>query len=104
MQPSLSEGFGLTAAEALAAKIPVLVSDQEALKEVIDDGKCGYIFKTGDYVDLSNKLKSIMSQKPNDKMLEDGRKRVDNFFDVKKTAEKYLDNYKAMVSKDLALL
>ena len=96
VQPSLSEGFGLTAAEAMAAQIPVLVSDQDALLEVIDNGKCGYYFKTGDYVDLSKILMQIMRQKSNSILLAAGKDRVSKLFDVKITAQNYLSNYKEL--------
>ena len=96
VQPSLSEGFGLTAAEAMAAQIPVLVSDQEALLEVIDNGSCGYYFKTGDYVELSQKLIEIMRNNSNSKLLAAGKERVSEFFDVKITAKNYLNNYKEL--------
>lgn len=46
VQPSLYEGFGLTIVEAMAAKVPVLVSDIEGPLEVIGNGKYGWIFKS----------------------------------------------------------
>ena len=38
--PSLYEGFGLPAVEAMAAGIPLVSSDGGALKEVVSDGGC----------------------------------------------------------------
>lgn len=40
---------------------PVVVSDQSAFTEIIEDGKDGVVFKTDDYADLSDKLISILS-------------------------------------------
>lgn len=56
IQPSRFEGFGLTVAEACVAGIPVLVCDNEGYMEVIDNGRLGLKFKTGDYHDLAAKL------------------------------------------------
>lgn len=102
VQPSISEGFGLTAAEAMAVRLPVIVSDQEALLEVIDNGKCGYVFKSGDYVDLSMKLKMMMTQGPDVKMLADGYERMKSLFDVKQTAARYIKCYKNVMTKELS--
>ena len=49
VQPSRYEGFGLTVAEAMAAKIPVLVSKNEGPFEIIKKGEYGYSFENGDY-------------------------------------------------------
>lgn len=38
IQPSRFEGFGLTVAEAIAAKVTVLVSNIQGPMEIIDDG------------------------------------------------------------------
>jgi len=37
VQPSLSEGFGLTGIEAMASQIPVLASDIEVFREIYQD-------------------------------------------------------------------
>ena len=45
IQPSRYEGFGLTVAEAIAAKVPVLVSNIEGPLEIIDGGRLGMSFE-----------------------------------------------------------
>ena len=46
--PSYFEGFGLTAAEAMAASVPVIASDADGLREVIDHHKTGILVRIGD--------------------------------------------------------
>lgn len=53
VQPSRYEGFGLTVVEAMAAKVPVLVSANEGPLEIIDNGKYGFYFKNGDVEDCA---------------------------------------------------
>ena len=46
--PSRWEGFGLVAAEAMRAGLPVIASDVGGLKEIVDDGVTGVLFPTDD--------------------------------------------------------
>ncbi len=57
--PSLDEGFGLTALEAMACGTPVLVSDAGALPEVV--GNAGAIFSLSDPSGLSSALNECLS-------------------------------------------
>lgn len=59
--PSRFEGFGLTAAEAMAMGKPVVASDIFGLKELIDDGESGLLFENENQMDLSNKLLELLS-------------------------------------------
>ena len=54
--PSLGEGFGLTALEAMAAGVPVVASDVGALPEVVADGRTGLIVPGGDIPTLAQAL------------------------------------------------
>jgi glycosyltransferase involved in cell wall biosynthesis len=57
--PSLAEGFGLPAAEAMACGCPVVVSDAGALPEVVGDA--GVVFPVGDAAALATALAELLS-------------------------------------------
>lgn len=42
--PTLSEGFSLSVLEAMASRLPVVVSDLPALREAVVPGKGGFWF------------------------------------------------------------
>jgi len=58
---SLSETFGIVVIEALLMKKPVFASDIDVMKELSENEKYFNLFKKGDEVDLSKKIKSFLS-------------------------------------------
>lgn len=58
--PSRSEGFGLSAVEAMAQGCAVIASDTGGLSEIIHDGEDGLLCKIADYDDLANKTISLI--------------------------------------------
>ena len=58
--PSLFEGFGLSAAEAMAAKVPVVASNIDGLKEVVKHEETGYLFPLRDSHSLAMRLIQII--------------------------------------------
>jgi len=95
LQPSLYEGFGLTVAEAMAAKVPVLVSDKDGPMEIIEEGKYGFFFKNKDAAACADGIIKIISINDNDRdeLLKNACKRAHSSFSIEKTAEKYLQCY-----------
>lgn len=57
--PSLYEGFGLPAAEAMACGIPLVCSDGGALPEVT--GNAAYLVKAGDEIALAAALRELLN-------------------------------------------
>ena len=58
--PARYEGFGLVIAEAMAARVPVLVSDEGGPYELIQQGKYGFSFRMESAEDCAEKIKTIM--------------------------------------------
>lgn len=96
IQPSRNEGFGLTIAEAMAAKVPVLVSDIPGPMEVIDNGTLGMSFKNEDPSDCAEKLLSFIRNGKNQVQVEDAYQYVKSHYDVSVTAQKYLEVYESI--------
>lgn len=94
VQPSRWEGFGLTVAEAMAAKVPVLVSAGQGPAEVTCDEKFGWTFVNGDVDDLVQKIAYVMNHNTEvSAKAEAGYTHVVTTYDVSVTAKKYLENY-----------
>ena len=93
VQPSRFEGFGLTVAEAMAAKTPVLVSSGDGPEEVVDHGRYGYLFDKGNHVDLAKKLEDIINNGYDANMVDCAYQRVLDLYNIKVTARNYINQY-----------
>lgn len=99
IQPSRCEGFGLTVAEAMAAKLPVLVSDIQGPMEVIGYGKYGMSFRGEDVNDLAEKLKIILQGGYDYSLVDKAYEHVCKEYDILKTANEYIRQYKQIINK-----
>lgn len=61
VSPSLYEGFGLPAAEAMACGTPVIASDGGALPEVVADGETGRVVPVGDAAALADAIGDLLA-------------------------------------------
>ena len=59
--PSRYEGFGLTIVEAVAAGVTVLSSNIDGPKEILSEGKYGYLFESENVNSLKESIKNILS-------------------------------------------
>lgn len=88
VMPSLYEGFGLTAAEAMAAGLPVVASDVEGLREVIEHEKTGYLFLAGDSRQLASRLLELLQSSGRARQMGQlGRERAAALFSLEKFGE-----------------
>jgi putative glycosyl transferase, group 1 family len=93
VQPSIHEGFGLTIAEAMAAKLPVIVSSGQGPEEVIDYGKYGYVFENGNPSECANKIEIFLKHENNPFQIEEAYRRVLDLYDIKVTVNTYMNKY-----------
>lgn len=100
VQPSRLEGFGLTVAEAMAAGVPVLVSDNDGPLEIIDGGRYGFSFRRDDVADCARMIATVMDNYPSREFLDAAARRVETDFNVSTTARRYLSLYSSMLSQD----
>lgn len=98
VQPSIFEGFGLTLAEAITAKVPVITSDLEGPLEVIAGGKYGISFNCGDAKDLADKIHQFYSGETGIDTNAAQKFAFENF-NIKATAQKYLDEYLSLLQR-----
>ena len=63
LMPSRSEGFGLTAIEAMANGCVVVASNVGGLPEVVRNNVCGLLHKSEDIADMSAKISSLINNK-----------------------------------------
>jgi glycosyltransferase involved in cell wall biosynthesis len=59
-QPSLAEGFGMAALEAMTAGLPVVGTLAGGLPELIEDGCTGYVVPPADVTALAARLRALM--------------------------------------------
>lgn len=96
VHPSRYEGFGLVVTEAMAAKVPVLVSDIDGPAEIVANGKYGFLFENGNIDDLALKIVNIMMLYDSGQIasfIELAYQRCLSDFDINSTATTYCLNY-----------
>lgn len=62
--PSLSEGFGLAALEAMGSGLPVVASAVGGLQELVEHGRSGFLVPPGDEVALADRLGALLQDQP----------------------------------------
>ena len=93
--PARYEGFGLTVAEGIAAKIPVLVSDEGGPFEIICKGKYGYSFKMEDANDCADRIEYIINNYHETKSkVNDAYEHVKGNYSVERMVKEYIEAYK----------
>ncbi|MCJ7833169.1 MAG: glycosyltransferase family 4 protein, partial [Deltaproteobacteria bacterium] len=94
--PSLYEGFGLPAGEAMACGVPVISTSGGALPEVVGDA--GLVIPPADFMALAEAIKELLDNPDKARTLgEAGLKRVHQFFTWEKAAQATVEAYRETI-------
>ncbi len=92
--PSLEEGFGIPAAEAMGCEVPVVASDAGGLPEVVEHGVTGLIVPRGDTSALAKAIESLLENPEQARRMGvAGRERALRLFDWDHSAEQFEQLY-----------
>lgn len=84
VMPSLTEGYGLTAVEAMAAARPVIASNVGALPEVVEDGRTGYLVPPCDPNALARRIVDVLNNPVRAKAMgEAGKQKIEEWTPAK---------------------
>ena len=93
--PSLEEGFGIPAAEAMGCEVPVVASDAGGLPEVVEHGVTGLIVPRGDTPALAKAIGSLLENPEQARRMGvAGRERALRLFDWDHSAEQFEQLYR----------
>lgn len=95
-----SESFGVAIVEAMAMKVPVVVSDVDGFKEVVKNNETGIVVSKSDVETIAAALEELIRDK--EKRLSygnAGRLRVETLYDWKKNVDSMEKIYLSMIRK-----
>jgi glycosyltransferase involved in cell wall biosynthesis len=96
--PSLFEGFGFPAAEAMACQLPVITTKAGALPELVCDGQHGVLIDPGDVEGLANAIRLLLGDDElRRRMGRAGRDTVKSKFNWEQAARQTLEVYQQVV-------
>jgi len=95
VMPSRWEGFGLAAAEAMAAGLPVVSSDCDGLREVVATGTTGLLVPPGDVQALARAMDQVLAdERQAGAWGRAGRRRAFEVFSSRRMATDVLEQYR----------
>jgi glycosyltransferase involved in cell wall biosynthesis len=98
--PSLEEGFGIPAAEAMGCEVPVVASDAGGLPEVVEDGVTGLVVPRGDATALAGAIGTLLADpERRRRMGQAGRERALRLFDWDRSAAQFEELYHEIGSR-----
>lgn len=91
--PTLVEGLGFSAIEALACGVPVAASNVGGVPEVVEDKNTGFLFEPGDVRGLADAILKVLANGLGNAVDIRARASVEDKFDINRMADEILNVY-----------
>ncbi len=100
VSPSLYEGFGLPAAEAMACGTPVIATTAGAFPEVIANGETGVLVRPGDSRAIADQIEALLNDADRRAVMgAAGARRIEELFSWRACAQKTAELYEDVLAK-----
>lgn len=97
--PTVREGFGLVAAEAMSCGLPVVATDCSSLPELIDDGKGGFLCPLGDVDVFADKIRLLAANPQLRREMGDyNRAKIEKMFTLDRMVGQYQELFEEALS------
>jgi 1,4-alpha-glucan branching enzyme len=90
------DSFGLTILEAMSMGTPVIAANAGGPTEIINDGETGFLFSSGDVVDLKRKLDFCLSNNEMVHVIEHATRHVSLEFSTSRMSENTIGVYESV--------
>ncbi len=99
VSPSDTETFGLTFIEAMSFGVPAIGVDKLGPKEIIENGKNGYLVRPGDNIAMANRIETLLEDESlRGAMASAARKTAENY-SIQESARQTILIYNALIEK-----
>jgi glycosyltransferase involved in cell wall biosynthesis len=89
VQPSIKEGWGLTAIEAQSCGTPVVCADSPGLREVVLHNKTGFLYPYGDLAEMARRIQELLDDQSKWRRFSKAALEWSKQFSWSKSAEKF---------------
>lgn len=97
--PAHGETFGMVTIEAMAAGVPVIGTNKDGTREILEDGRLGYLFEKEDVADFCQKLYTLQQDTGMASRLNEARRVATTLY----SKEKMVAHINALLEKLLCL-
>ncbi len=95
---SVSESFGVSAVEAMACCVPVIATNADGFREVVDDGVTGYLVPARDPVAMADRICELaLNPELREHFGQNGRERVLSLYDFSKNVDSMEEYYQRTI-------
>lgn len=98
--PSHWEGFGLALVEAMAEGLPVIATDVDGIREIVEPERSGVLVPPRDAEALASAVRGVLADPTRGARLGAAARERAKHFDIRRTVRAYEDTYRRAIDSD----